>query len=229
MGFRDLKCRNGAQNRNLREKLSKRGPVENFWLWSKSVVNSQSQRSTDDVCWRGSVTSPRAYVAGSKAQQARGARGAHEWAWDWRVGARGRYWRRVEARGAHAREAETLAGAWRRVWCSFWPFLVGFCSGLAILSFYAFSLAVECAERWYPSVAGTVGVTVVARFWQWLLDEGEGNGRTPEISTGTRKSGKWLWYHVNNIKWERKRLNGQKCIEWAKVDRTDQRGQSRPI
>ena len=30
MEFRDLKCRNEAQNRNLREKLSKTGPVENF-------------------------------------------------------------------------------------------------------------------------------------------------------------------------------------------------------
>ena len=30
MGFRDLKCRNGAQNRNLREKLSKTCPVEKF-------------------------------------------------------------------------------------------------------------------------------------------------------------------------------------------------------
>ena len=39
MGFRDLKCRNGAQNRNLHEKLSKIGPVEKFWLWSKSTVN----------------------------------------------------------------------------------------------------------------------------------------------------------------------------------------------
>ena len=30
MGFRDLNCRNGAQNRNLREKLSKTGTVEKF-------------------------------------------------------------------------------------------------------------------------------------------------------------------------------------------------------
>ena len=161
--------------------------------WSESTINGQSQRSTYDVCWRGSVTSPRAYVAGSEAQQARVA-----------CEARGRYWRRVEARRARAREAETSAGAWRRVWCSFWPFLVGFCLGLAILSFYAFSLAVECAERWYPSVAGTMGVTAVAHFWQWLLDEGEGSERMPKMSTGTRKSEKWLWYHVNNIKWERK-------------------------
>ena len=39
VGFRDLKCRNGAQNRNLREKLSKISPVENFLLWSKSTIN----------------------------------------------------------------------------------------------------------------------------------------------------------------------------------------------
>ena len=118
--------------------------------------------------------------------------------------ARGRYRWHVATRGARAREVETSAGAWRRVWCSFWPFLVGFCSGLAVLSFYAFSLTVECAERWYPSVAGTVGVMAVARFWRWRLDEGEGSGRTPEMSTGTRKSEEWLWYHVNNINWERK-------------------------
>ena len=30
MGFRDLKCRNRTQNRNLREKLSKIGLVEIF-------------------------------------------------------------------------------------------------------------------------------------------------------------------------------------------------------
>ena len=198
MGFRDLKCRNGAQNQNLREKLSKTGHVEKFWLWSKSTVNGQSQRSTDDVCWCGSVTSPRADMAGREA-----ATGAWTGVWGARE-ARDRYRRRVEAHGARARKAETSAGAWRRVWCSLWPFLVGFCSGLAVLSFYAFSLAVECVERWYPSVASTVGVTAVARFWQWRLDEGEGSGRTLEMSTGTRKSEEWLWYHVNNIKWERK-------------------------
>ena len=90
MGFRDLKCRNGVQNWNLREKLSKTGPVEKFWLWSKSMVNDQSQwstvrvndqsqRSTDEVCWRGSVMSSRAYVAGREAQQARGACGTSAW------------------------------------------------------------------------------------------------------------------------------------------------------
>ena len=55
-------------------------------------VNGQSQRSTDDVCWRGSVTSPRADVAGKEAQQARVAR---EWAW---TGAWG-VWQVPTARG----------------------------------------------------------------------------------------------------------------------------------
>ena len=155
----------------------------------RSTVNSQSQRSESTVNgWRGSVTSPRADVVGRESSSRR--------VWRvWRVtGACGRVrrvagtsgaWRRVAAR---AREAETSGGAWRRVWCSFWPFLVGFCSGLAVLSFYACCLAVECTERRYPSVAGTVGVTAVARFWQWQLDEGEGSGRTLKMSTGTRKS-----------------------------------------
>ena len=151
-------------------------------------VNCQSQLSTDDVCWRGSVTSPRAYVAGREAQQARMVRVAREWVWTGAWGVRGRYRRRMAVHGARVREAETSASAWRRVWCSFEPFLVGFCSGLSVLSFYAFFLAVECAERWYLSVTGTMVVTAVARFWQWRLDEGEGNGRTPEMSTGTRKS-----------------------------------------
>ena len=43
-------------------------------------------------------------MVGSEAQQ---ARVAHE--------ACGRYWQRMEARGAHAREAETSADVWRRV------------------------------------------------------------------------------------------------------------------
>ena len=103
-----------------------------------------------------------------------------------------------------AREAETSGSAWGCVWCSFWPFLVGFCSGLAVLSLYAFAFAVGWAKRWYPRVVGTVGVPAVTRFCQWLLDEGEGSGRTPEMSTGIRKSEEWLWYHVKNIKWERK-------------------------
>ena len=48
-------------------------------------VNGQRSKSTVNrwhVCWRGSVTSPMAYVAGREAQQARGARRR---AWDWRM------------------------------------------------------------------------------------------------------------------------------------------------
>ena len=32
-GFRDLKLRNGIQNRNLHEKLIKIGPIENLTFW----------------------------------------------------------------------------------------------------------------------------------------------------------------------------------------------------
>ena len=39
VGFGDLKCRNGAQNQNLHEKLSKTSSVDNFLL-------GQSQQST---------------------------------------------------------------------------------------------------------------------------------------------------------------------------------------
>ena len=45
---------------------------------------------------------------------------------------------------------------------------------------------------WNPSVLGVVGITAVTHFWQWLLDEGKSSGRTPEMSTGTRKSEEWL-------------------------------------
>ena len=132
---------------------------------------------------------------------------AHVSAWGpWRpcvlaCEAREGYRSRVAAR---AREAETSASVWRRVWGAFWPFSVGFCLGLSVLSLNAFALTVGWAERWDPRVVGTVGMTTVTRFWQWLLDEGKGSGRMPEMSTGTRKSEEWLWYHVNNIKCERK-------------------------
>ena len=42
--FRSLKCKNGAQNHNLREKLSKIGPFGKFDFWSKVNAKSQSQR-----------------------------------------------------------------------------------------------------------------------------------------------------------------------------------------
>ena len=41
--FWSFKWRNGAQNWNLREKLSKIGPVGNFDFWSKFNAKSQSQ------------------------------------------------------------------------------------------------------------------------------------------------------------------------------------------
>ena len=41
--FWSFKRRNGVQNWNLREKLSKIGPVGNFDFWSKVNAKSQSQ------------------------------------------------------------------------------------------------------------------------------------------------------------------------------------------
>ena len=41
--FWSFKRRNGAQNWNLREKLSNIGPVGNFDFWSKDNAKSQSQ------------------------------------------------------------------------------------------------------------------------------------------------------------------------------------------
>ena len=41
--FWSHKCTNGAQNRNLREKLSKTGRFGNFDFWSKVNTKSQSQ------------------------------------------------------------------------------------------------------------------------------------------------------------------------------------------
>ena len=41
--FWSFKRRNGVQNWNLREKLSKIDPVENFDFWSKVNAKSQSQ------------------------------------------------------------------------------------------------------------------------------------------------------------------------------------------
>ena len=46
------------------------------------------------------------------------------------------------ARGVRARKAKTLGNACGRVSGSFWPFVVGFCSGLAVLSLYAFAFAI---------------------------------------------------------------------------------------
>ena len=55
--FWSFKPRNGAQNWNLHEKLSKIGPVGNFDFWSKvnaksqsQLVHGQSQRILVQVC-----------------------------------------------------------------------------------------------------------------------------------------------------------------------------------
>ena len=47
-----------------------------------------------------------------------------------------------QVRGARARKAKTSGGACGCVLGSFWPFLVGFCSGLAVLLLYAFAFAI---------------------------------------------------------------------------------------
>ena len=47
--FWSFKQRNGAQNWNLREKLSKIGPVGNFDFWSKVNAKSQSQSQSQLV------------------------------------------------------------------------------------------------------------------------------------------------------------------------------------
>ena len=48
----------------------------------------------------------------------------------------------LTTREARARKAETSDGACGRVSGIFWPFLVGFCSGLAVLSLYAFAFTI---------------------------------------------------------------------------------------
>ena len=153
--------------------------------WSTVKVNGQQSTVwlTNDVCWR----QTRADVAVRETSLARGAResayGRVGACWTGACGA----WVRGTARVARAREAKNSSDAWGRVWCFFWPFLVGFCLELSVLSLNAFAFIVGWAERWDPRVVGTVGVTAVTRFWQWWLDEGEGSGRMPEMSTGTRK------------------------------------------
>ena len=47
--FWSFKRRNGAQNWNLREKLSKIGPLGNFDFWSKVKAKSQSQSQSQLV------------------------------------------------------------------------------------------------------------------------------------------------------------------------------------
>ena len=166
-------------------------------------VNGQRSRSTVNG-WRGSVTSPRADVAGRESSS------KHVWrvsARDWRVWARkarGRYKRRVEARGSACSWGRNFR---RRVEARVMQFLavlgwvllgIGRSVFLCLLfgSWMHRTLISECC-RYCGHDGGGLLLTVTP-------DEGEGSGRTPEISTGTRKSEEWLWYHVNNIKWERK-------------------------
>ena len=148
-------------------------------VWSKSTINGWRV-----LTWQCDVTLGFTwqYVKQSRGVGRMGTWGAWELA---RVSA----WEILMACGSACSWGRNFS---RRVWCGFWPFLVGFCSGLAVLSLYAFALAVGWAERWYPRVAGIVGVIAMTHFWQWLLDEGEGSGRTPEMFTGTRKSDEWL-------------------------------------
>ena len=114
-------------------------------------------------------------------QQAHVARVAREWEWSgtWgRVAGTDGAWRRVfvmqKLQAARVRQFLAVLG---------WVLLRIGCSVFLCLLFGNWmhrTLISECCS--------TVGVTAVARFWQWRLDEGEGSGRTPEMSTGTRKS-----------------------------------------
>ena len=133
-------------------------------------VNSQRSKSTVNfwrvLTWR--VWRHLRLTWQEETQQQ--ARVAREWEWSgaWgRVAGTDGTWRCVVARGARVRETETSGGAWGRVWCNFWPFLVGFFSGLDVLSFYACYLAVECTERWYPSVA------VLWAWRRWLTSDSD--------------------------------------------------------
>ena len=70
--FWSFKRRNGAQNWNLREKLSNIGPVGNFDFWSKVNAKSQSQSQSRLVLvkvngyWSGSVPG---FRVGSRVEQ----------------------------------------------------------------------------------------------------------------------------------------------------------------
>ena len=146
-------------------KLSKTGLVENFCLWSKSTVNGQSQRSTANMCWRGSVTSPRADVAGREA--AAGACGA----WvrvDWRVWAR-------EARGRYQRCVTTCGGAWRPmervlVRQKFQPARGGTCDVVSGRSWLGFArdcpFCLSMPVVWQLN-AQNVDVRVLQVLWAW--------------------------------------------------------------
>ena len=66
--FWSFKRRNGAQNWNLREKLSKIGPIGKFDFWSKVNAKSQSQlvRVKVNGYWSGSFPG---FRVGSRVEQ----------------------------------------------------------------------------------------------------------------------------------------------------------------
>ena len=113
--FRDLKCRNEAQNQNLREKLNKTGPVEIFWVgqsqWSTVKVNGLVKSTVNGwrvMTWQCDLTLGLTWQYVKQSRRV-WARGGHV---SWRVRDTDGVWRREAAR---AREAESSAVAWGRV------------------------------------------------------------------------------------------------------------------
>ena len=134
--FWSFKWRNGVQNWNLREKLSKIGPVGNFDFWSKvnAKVNVNCPRSKSTVSANGSdPCSPGRVGPGQRSARWRGADEATLLTWLADVSrANVEWWRHqvtsddvsssVSARGRHVLsppvcegDARNLGGAWRRV------------------------------------------------------------------------------------------------------------------
>ena len=79
-------------------------------------------------------------------------------------------WRRVATRGACARETETSAGVWRRVWCSFWLFLVLLGIGCSVFlciffgSWVSRTLISECCR--YCGHDGSGSLLTVTTGWR---------------------------------------------------------------
>ena len=184
MRFRDLKCRNKAQNRNQREKLSKTGPVEKFWLWSKSTVNglikvkvngqqsSQSQwlgqqlrmltRQCDvtlRLMWQ--------YVKRSRRVgrvKAREGSVPSAWVACERWMARGSVWRHVERVLMRQKLQTTHGGACEVVSGSS---LLGFARDRKICQSVPWLWQFNQQNWQNPGVLGAVGMTAVTRFWQY--------------------------------------------------------------
>ena len=192
----------------MRKRSPKSESMPRNWARQALLKNfdfGQSQRSMVNSQWLGCWRYSRAYVAGRDTGRRVWHVGAHEahdgdglsvWGAWWRVMECGVVWsacswdknfsRRV---GARVRWFLAVLG---------WLLLGIICSITLCLCFSSWMSKTMRSES-----CRLVGVTTVTRFWQWLLDEGKGSERTPEMSTGTRKSEEWLWYHVNNIKCEK--------------------------